>query len=452
MTEDNMRKRQGFALVTSLLILLVLSGLGVGAAFLANVNLRVAENTATQAQARFNAQEGIDIAFLLLAREFREERALPSGGSAALDRAAFLNAFPGFETAAYELVGYQVFGPDPDVDDSYETARVQVRGIGARGAEHVAEALIEAVARIVPGGEGYSVFEEGFVSNGDCDIAGRPQIGVNFHCGRDIDIRAGSFVDGAKGTAVGECTGGGVCESGGPAPEVPLPDFDSLRQEIIAYAEEEVLGFDMDTCVAPTGATFSGSNAVLCLEPGQEITITGNVRDLIVIGDETTRVVLDAVAGDPNDTSVNGVTVVSGDIKFHTNLDVPCDSEDDLIWTNAEFHGTNTIVAKEEICFGQNVTSRDFYARTFIVTEDDFTLRGTGARDIIASFWVGGTFRYNGTPNTFKATVVANTTIFGAGAGAFNTIVPPEGLENWLVPRDSSPSFVGAGIRVLGRR
>src|SRR5690554_6151811 len=63
-------RQQGFVLITSLLVLVVLSAIGAGAFFLTNMNLKIAENTRSATVAQYNAHEGLDVALLILAREF----------------------------------------------------------------------------------------------------------------------------------------------------------------------------------------------------------------------------------------------------------------------------------------------------------------------------------------------------------------------------------------------
>jgi hypothetical protein len=291
-----------------------------------------------------------------------------------------------------------------------------------------------------PGPSGYSLFGEGFVARSHVDLAGTGFFDINFWSGGDINLRSGSLVEGRSARAAGTtCRFGAppqTCETHADPPPVVDPDFEALRAEVIENVEMDNPGFDMARCPLASGF-YNGSNTVVCVPSGQTLTLTGNVRNLVVIGDETTTVHIDASTGDPTTDDVDGVTVVSGTVTFGND---------------AVFHGTNTIIAKNDIEFGKNVVSHDGKARTFIVTEGNFTLRGTGASDIYASFWVGGTFDVRGTPNTFRGTVVAGSTIFRAGGGSFHTIRPPTGLDNRYIPTTEEPSETGAGIRIISRR
>src|SRR5690606_19308320 len=171
--------------------------------------------------------------------------------------------------------------------------------------------------------------------------------------------------------------------------------------------------------------------------PGGTLTIDSAVTNLTVIADISSTVTINGRAGSTTDDHVNGITVVAGTILFGSG---------------AEFYGTNTLVAFHDIEFGKNVISHDDVARTFIVTEGNFTLSGTGATDMYASFWVGGTFTVNGTPDRFHGTVVSNETIVKNGGASFSTITTPDAIENPIIPEDPDPEYVGAGVRVMSRR
>ena len=70
MRQEANSRQAGIVLVTSLFVLVALVGLSVGAFFLTNMNLRIAENTRAATIAQYNAHEGLDVALLILGREF----------------------------------------------------------------------------------------------------------------------------------------------------------------------------------------------------------------------------------------------------------------------------------------------------------------------------------------------------------------------------------------------
>jgi hypothetical protein len=101
--------------------MVVLAGLGAGAFFLTNMNLRIAENTRTAAIAQYNAHEGLDVALLILAKEFYErgDETWPSYGE------LVARTPPGAE---YEFVAFEL---DPaNADGLHEAGTVTVRGLG----------------------------------------------------------------------------------------------------------------------------------------------------------------------------------------------------------------------------------------------------------------------------------------------------------------------------------
>src|SRR5690554_2391877 len=102
---NRMKRQEGFALIASLLVLLVLAIMGLGSIFLTQINLRIAENSRTGAIARFNAEAGLDSAFVVLAGAFRESTSVPS------DIDEFRTLFPDFEGGSFAFAnsnGYTV--------------------------------------------------------------------------------------------------------------------------------------------------------------------------------------------------------------------------------------------------------------------------------------------------------------------------------------------------------
>lgn len=424
-----MRRRGGFALVSSLIIMVVLMVMGLGAMFLTDMNLKIAENGRTSAIARYNAEAGLDSAFVVLAGAFKANDALPD------DLPAFRAAYPDFENDQYVFApsnGYTLFADG--------SARVRIQGLGPRNARYEAEALIQPVLVPTDGPTGTTLFGEGFVARESITMNGNGTYDTNFWSGGNVDLKAGTLMAGRIASAAGDkCRfkdGGGTCLTNQPPPDVPLPVFSALRDQVIANAEEDFPLFDMAACPTVSG-TYGGSNNVVCVAPGQTLTLSGNVRNLVVIGDATTTVRIDATTGDTTDDLVNGVTVASGTVTFGGS---------------SAFYGPNSIFAVNNISFGQNVVTHDDTARTFIATEGDFTLNGAGTSNIYASFWVGGMFTVNGTGDEFRATVVSNEAIIKNGAGSFSTVSSPRALDNEYVPADPDPEYAGVGVRVLSRR
>lgn len=440
-----MRQTSGFALIVAIIMLVVLASLGFAAMFLTDMNLKIAENGRTQTLARFNAEGGLDSAFVVLAGEVQEQLRDGADLDAVLPEnlAEFRETFPAFENDEYALVdgdGYTFYGDG--------TARIRVIGFGPRDAEYVAEALVRPLANASDAPGDYSLFGEGFVARGDIDMAGKGTYDINFMSGGNISLRAATLLEGNIASAAGStCSfkwGEGQCLTDQEPPDVPDPDFAALRASVIEDLEEDASWslpsgqtWSEGSCDTSPATINSTSNAIICVPSNTSVTISGNVEGLTVIGDETTTVNIDASTGDVDDDSVNGVTVVSGTVNFGGG---------------ASFAGSNSIIAQNDIEFGQNVVSNDETARTFIVTEGDFTLNGAGTSDIYASFWVGGTFTVNGTGDKFRSTVVSSNTIFKAGAGSFATLSAPSGLDLEYAPDTSDPEYTTSGIRVISRR
>lgn len=122
--------RQGFALVTALLVMGSVILLGLGMLFLSNSNLMIAENVVGNSIARSNAEAGIDVTIAALEAEFRRTGNLPTDVSAAPS-----TVLPG-RTLEYSLAAGS---------PAWSGNRVILRvvGTGPRAAEYVAEALVE---------------------------------------------------------------------------------------------------------------------------------------------------------------------------------------------------------------------------------------------------------------------------------------------------------------------
>jgi len=426
---------RGFALVTSLLVMLVISALAAGAVFLSNMNLRIAENTRSNAIARFNAESGMDQLYVVLASYVLNEGELhlPADISA-------LNAYLADWDIAHDwtVVTYERF--DSVGRNGADRARVVVRGNGPRNAAHQVEALVEAVISPAHSSSGYTLFGEGFVALQDIDISGTGTYNIPFWAGGNINLRSATVVEGNSIVAAGgSCRWGAPprnCNGDGEPPDVPVPDFAALRDAVIDAQDEA----QVEACLASPrggGLITQADGPLVCLADGANVTVSGNVQGLVIIGNETTKVHIDARTGSTTDDGVPGIIVVSDEVTFGSN---------------AEFYGENTIVSRKSITFGKNVVSHDETARTFIVTEGNFTLQGTGATSIYASFWVGGNFVWNGTPDVFRGTIVAVGDITGNGCGSFCSIEPPEELENSFIPVDPEDKAAGWGIWVLSRR
>lgn len=426
-----MRVRSGFALIASLVILVALVGLGAGALFLAQMNLRIAENTRTAAIARANAESGLDSAFVVLAGAVKADGAVPA------DAAAFRTTFPGFENAAYALAPsdpYTVFGDG--------SVRVRVIGYGPRNARYEAEALVEPVVDATPPTNGPSVFGDGFVAKDDITMNGNGTFDINFYSGGNIDLHAGSLEAGRVASAAGDTcrfkNGTGTCLTGQDPPEVPTPVFADLRSGLIAQVglDDALTGCPLVSgTYAGTGAGTPEHPTVVCVAAGASVALVGTLTNLVVIGTDTSTVTILGQTGNSSDDTVHGVKVAAGTIDFQ-----------------AAMYGYNTFYAHNDIAFGKDVVSHDDTARTFIVTDGDFTLDGAGTSNIYASFWVGGTFRVNGTGDKFRSTVVATNAIVKNGGGSFATLRPPDAIDIPDLPPDTEPDNASAGVRVLSRR
>lgn len=448
-----MKSRRGIALLASLIILAVVAMVGVGAYFMSGMNLRIAGNTRSHVVARYNAETGVDTALVIAARAFRDNNGVfPTPTE-------FADMFPQNATGGGDLVfqlepnGFKVFGDDE--------ASVSVRGLGPNGARYVAEARFRGVGTPVEVNTTTNpLFGVGFVTNGGVEFPGNSTLDLNVWAGTSIKFPGGQSRLGkgywarTAGPTGTECTIGKTrCETNAEHPNVTAPDFTAQRQEVIAtYRELHDPSDDVpdahdlsDICTERiTSSNTSRANltsAIVCLGPGVTLTLTGSVKNVVIIGDvsNTVRLLANTSSLSADGTGL-GVTIVAGTV--------------DLSDKNSTMSGENTIIAKSDITFNKGVTSVDENARTLISTEGDILLNGNGGRDIYATFWTGGTYRINGTQGDFVGSVVsASGTIAITGNGGVDHARLPDHLINPFVPTvTTSESFTDAGILVLSRR
>ena len=409
-----MRRRDGIALVVSLVVLVVLVAIGLGSMFLAQMNLGIAQNTRASALAENAAESGLDSFMVYLSSAYTNDGAFPADKSA-LDAQVANLSLPGvtFEVASYERYA----------DDQ---ARIAVRGLfPGRNAEHVSEALVIGLSTpttITPTQD--PLFGKGLVTDGSIYLPGNANLDIDMWAGQDINVTGGKskMVGGHVAQAGGtDCSVGHItCTTNATPPSVPKPVFDDLRAKVMA---------DNATDCSAT-STFPTSGTVICLPPNASVTL-GDIHDAVVIGDASTTV---TVQGD-----AANLTLVSGTVD---------------LGSTSTLSGTTTVIAKNDIDFAKNVTSVDNVAHTFIISEGAITIKGNGGRDIYASFWAGGAFEINGKVGTMVTTVVASSTAIGIRSnGVDELITTPDAVDNPYIPPDpGSTTVTYNGLRVVSRR
>jgi hypothetical protein len=148
--------------------------LGLGSMFLTQMNLQIAENTRSNAVAKYNAEAGVDTATVLLKERFE---ALGKTFPATWNMPA---------TATYRLF------PNPDGSDNgyvrytaTNQARVRVEGLTPNNARYVAEILLGSASTINP------AFEIGLASMGTVRVAGGGSaefINAGIHGNRGVEL------------------------------------------------------------------------------------------------------------------------------------------------------------------------------------------------------------------------------------------------------------------------
>lgn len=146
-----MRDNKGIALIASLLIMAAIMALGLGSMFLAQMNLKIAENTRSNAVARYHAEAGLDTAVALLKRRYEVYNAFPTTFTLPVTAGQTYEMLAGTE-------GYRYDNPSQ--------VRVRVRGSTPNNARYVTEALITTSTTLNP------AFTKGLTSQGNIRVTG----------------------------------------------------------------------------------------------------------------------------------------------------------------------------------------------------------------------------------------------------------------------------------------
>jgi hypothetical protein len=464
------RSSHGFVLVTSLLILVVLAGLGAGAFFLTTMNLRIAENTRSSATAQYNAYEGLDIALIALAREYRlrEDGTWPT-------LAELRSRIPTGSPYAVAALDYDAAGAGGVVPGGV----VVVRGQGPRGASYETSARFRGqLSSVEVDAEGDPLFGTGWVTNASIAIKGNTTFTIPLWAGQAISAQATKVIASAGNFAHSGFVSSGAeadctifsqgtkyvrCERGQDPPSVPTFSFDAGLAEL---ADEAEVTFPV--CSGPNVHTITSSqtinagtyaNSTLCVAEGVTLTIIGTATGLYVLGprSSTVRMEFDSTPAstdpdlDADDRRRVGVKIAAGTITQGSGSFV--------------LGGENTLFSANLLNYqntGAAMTNPGVIS-TLIGTEGSVVFGGNTAGTLNAVIWANGSVcKYGGGGLNFGGTILAGGTgdappapcsrgIYwnGGGGGQFTTIsntnIP--GLDD-----DSTNIFVAAGIRILAKR
>lgn len=440
--------QQGFVLVTSLLILVVLAVLGSSAFFLTMMNLRIAENTRSSAVAQANAYEGVDVALIVLAREYRLGH-----GERWPTLADFQELFP-------EGGPFTITGLDFDTLDASSfplAGTVTVRGFGPRGAEYESSARFEGARTPVPIPPGADpLFGYGLVTPHNIGAPGgaSADFGMSMWAGGSI---GGNFrvVKGQQAlSGVGETckihpqSDTSCLESPPPAP--PAFDF----EEGLAEFREEREGECTVTVTrnGPVDASFLAEGSTVCLAPNVTATITGTATDLYVLGPITSTVVYSATSrapagGGPSLKIAAGNVVFGETAVFGGMISVYSASDVVLTGVRSAIGESIALIATEASLYipsGGKKTSTILNAILWV--NGSACKHGNGGLDLNGSIVaLGQSDQVSSCPSRDRG-IYWN----GVGGATFSydehPDIPPSD------PGDEDQAFDAAGIRVLAKR
>jgi hypothetical protein len=465
--------RGGFVLVTSLLILVVMVVLGAGAFFLTMMNLRIAENTRSSAIAQFNAYEGVDLALIALAREYRVRsgESWPSLG----ELHALLPADAPYAPIALDL--------DPAATGEVpQSGSVTVQGVGPLGAVYESSARFTGLRtpiELPPGTE--PLFGVGFVTPEQITINGNARFEMSLWAGKGISGSATRVLDGAERSAKAgfrngvdgtpaECrlnTNSEVeCVSGQTPPDPDPFDFDIGLAELLEerYGEDATLSSCAETFSGTTivnATTYVGST--ICLDENAVVTLTGTARGLYVLGPRSATVDLQASSVPTSAEDPLALKVAAGTIRF-----------DNYGTSAAELGGVNTFYAVDDLNLKNVKSAVTGDSEILFATEGSLVMgaslggsKKADARTLDAVIWANGSVCKLGSGGlSFNGAIVARGEsghadgcpggapdgIYwnGGGGGQFTTNLNPD------IPEDDGgggeDEFDVSGIRVLAKR
>ena len=200
----------------------------------------------------------------------------------------------------------------------------------------------------------------GIVTTGSFSLIGISLIDTNAWAGGDVYVTgsgASSIGDDGRVWAGGSCRVGSLtCLEGMEPPQLAQVDWDAVRSAVV----EHYLGHaEPVSCDVTYGGahTLSGvTDAVVCLEPGASLVITGTATGALVLGDRSTSVVVHAAVTPSATRERLGIAVVAGDVE---------------VVQGSSFAGVTTVVAAGDLAVSGALNAGTGPVETVLVTEGD---------------------------------------------------------------------------------
>ena len=449
------KRSEGFVLITSLLVLVAVTALGAGALFLTNMSLRVAENARSAAVARYNAERGLDLALLAIAREYNlRDGDWPSLGDVQDLVPLTMRVNGEVLNLDFDVVALAISGSDDT------SGVVTVEGRGGANAVYRTSARFRGTLDV---DEEFGVLMDfggiGFVTPGQLIAHGNAKFGVDVHVGTGITatgrptlIESAYIQSATSSCSIGSGANRITCEANASMPVIPRVEFEALRNRLVEARPTCALTITENT----TSFDLTGRTGdTICVADGVSLEVTGTATGVYIIGEESSIVTIRANATPPADNLAGvGLKVAAGTVI----PDAP----------GAMGIGENTIVAKNSISLARDVfVGQDGIVRTYIATEGDIRFAGAGQQELYGIFHANGDVCTQGTLAVFYGSILAGadrspdvaglcenfTGIDFRGNGGLDAFRRPAGAENEEFPRELiSSELVVGGVVVVARQ
>lgn len=434
-----MKAKQGIALVTALLVMVVITVIGVGSLGLAMMNSRIAENVRAAAVAEARAETGVDAAIVMLEHAYSDNgKKFPASVGGKFPSTL---SIPRIDNAASFIAADYTYVTPAD----QRSFTLTVKGRTASGGLHRSEVYVAGTSGIprlrglvseglirVTGNSTYtdadihsnaeydlggSTFSECTARNGDGSCQRAVAISPN-----DIPVTTGNNPIGRCSLRGGSST---VC-SGGMArktrpPHTVTPDYLGIRDAAILSSDvtkatptrsgttSTLNGIKCDyvstSSIAPLSSllvsllsTLTSNHPVLCFD-GSGVTLPGSLSNVTIIAKNGVSFTSTPTLTNSTIISRTGSVNIGGKANINSSK-IFSQGDIDVSGTQTEIQGVSTLASASNISVGgasKAYTASDGTKSIGLAIIAEGNVTANGRSDWFAEVRAGGDFTKNGT-------------------------------------------------------